>query len=230
MANLERGRFEVLAVQPGSRPDVTALFQPNVLTLGAFEETFGVTLKSWLERMKVVSQSCVIVKGTRPPEIPPPGVEPAPVTNPEITEPVPIHAKVLGAKLLELTDRPCDARGARVKLQLTDFPGIAPAEVVGSVAIAEDRRRMMWPTHPQPTEPGPAAVVNLGSAGGEFFEVPVPKWLADSVPCAAGKMGRFEAHLAAVRDEAGLQTSIRATWDTPCSPATMRCTFQARSP
>jgi hypothetical protein len=230
MAHQERGRFEVLAVQPGARPGKTAFFMPKVLTLDAFEATFGTTLKAWLARMRVVSQSCVIVKGTRPPQIPPPSAEPPTFSSHEITEPVAVNAKILRTKLLDLTDRPCDQRGARISLQIASFPGLAPATVVGSADIAEDRRRMTWPTDPSPTEPGPAAVVHLGSSGRERFEVPVPKWLADSVPCAAGKKGRFEAHLAAVRGKAGLETSIVATWGTPCSPATMRCKFETRSP
>ena len=96
------------------------------------------------------------------------------------------------------------------------------------ISLALDRRRMTWPTEPH-SDPGPAAVLKLGSTRAGPLEVPVPSWLAASVPCSAGKQGRFSMDFAAVPGKDGLDTSILAIWATPCSPVTMRCKLEARS-
>ncbi len=228
LLNIEHGRLEALANVPSGGPTTAALFKSKVLATGAFQEIFGRSWAAWLERMTVVSESCVVHHGQRPPSIPAPGAPPS-VGGSEITEPVAIGAKVLSAKLLELTDRPCDRSGARVELELVGFPGLAPTKMVGSASMADDRRRIMWPTEPRPTEPGPAALVHLGGGGKDRIEVPAPKWLVDRVPCAARQNGFFEAELAAVPGKDGPRTSIAASWGTPCSPAVLRCRYETRS-
>ena len=93
----EGRRSEALAYLPAA-PRTTALFKLNAPTIGSFEKTFGVSPKDWLERMTVVSESCVIDKGTQPPQTPAPGdVSGQHSTSPKL---IAVNGKVLGAKLV----------------------------------------------------------------------------------------------------------------------------------
>jgi hypothetical protein len=225
--HVEGGRLEVMVHQPSGGPNTTALLTSEVPGIDSFPEIFAVSWEAWLERMAVVSEECVLHKGTRPPPMPEPGVEPV-VVDPEITEPVTVNAKVLRVELLQLSDRPCEM-SARAKMKLRGFPGLADTTVVGTAAILDDARRIIWPTDPQPSKAGPAALVRLGGSGSDRINVPAPKWFTDSVPCAARQPASFEAELAAVPSQIGPKTSIRATWQTPCSQVYMSCQFKTHS-
>jgi hypothetical protein len=216
----EDWRLEALAHLYAS-PMVTALFRPKTPTIDSFEQTFGVSPKDWLERMTVISESCVIDKATAAPGAVGSGQQSA------MAEPVVVHAEVLGGKLLELSEPPCSLDGARVKLVLTGFPELAPTTVSGSAFIVADRRHMIWPTDPPPTQPGPAVLVRIGDTAPTRVDVPAPKWLVDRVPCAAQQNASFELQIAAALGEAGLETSIAMDWHTPCASAVGRCRFRA---
>jgi hypothetical protein len=215
---------EALAYLPAA-PRTTAFFERNTSTIGSFEKTFGVSLKDWLERMTVVSESCVIDKETQPPQTPAPGDVSG--QHRRIPKPIAVNGEVLGAKLVELTERQCSVEPARVKLQLTGLPGLAATTVSGSAFILEDRRDIDWPTDPPPTAPGPAALVSIGGTAVDRISVPAPKWLVDAAQCAAQQSAYLEVQIAAVPGKTGLDTSIAANWRTPCADVVMRCRFRA---
>jgi hypothetical protein len=201
-------QLEALAYLPAA-PRTTAFFKAKTPTIGSFEKTFGVSLKDWLERMTVVSKSCVVDKKAQPPP-----------------KPIAVNGEVFGAKLVELTERPCSVEPARVKLQLTGLPGLVPMTVGGSAFILEDRRDINWPTDPPPTASGPAALLSIGGTAVDRISVPAPEWLVDAAQCAAQQSASLEVQIAAVPGKTGLDTSIAATWRTPCAAVVMRCRFK----